>query len=88
MGTHLKNPLVWLHGLIAAFIGGGATTLSAQTGLALAHAAIPEIQTLDLKQMGSVFIMAGITNAVLYLKKSPVPEIETTDTQFHEKQND
>ncbi len=75
MYKHLKNPLSWLHGLVAAFVGGGAGV----TGLSLWH---PE--TFNMKEgfsnLRDAFFAIGITNAFAYLKKSPLPDLIETVT--------
>jgi hypothetical protein len=81
MGTHLKDPLVWLHGLLAACIGGGATAITSVVGLAVAHGFAPDkVAMLDLNQIWAVFGAGALASGAAYLKQSPVPALETTDT--------
>lgn len=65
------NWRVWLHGLIAAFIGGGANAIAAA-------AIAPDEFNLNtgLRKLGILFLVSGILNAAGYLKQSPVPKIE------------
>ncbi len=75
MFKHLKNPLSWLHGLVAAFIGGGAGA----TGLAVWK---PETFNVHdgLSNLCGSFVAIGLTNAFSYLKKSPLPDLIETVT--------
>lgn len=82
MGTHLKNPWVWLYGLVAAAINGGATSVTAGlTAIGIA----PDKFNLGvelgntLKMVGSVFVISSVLGAISYLSKSPLPQIEVTD---------
>lgn len=70
----------WLHGLSAAFIGGGATAITAQTGLATAQTAGLDVHPLNWKALGIVALSAGIYSAAAYLRQSPLPAEETTTT--------
>jgi hypothetical protein len=66
----------WLHGLIAAFIGGGAAAVAATVG---ANLIAPQEFNLGaqignfIKLAGTSFLVNGILNAVFYLKQSPLP---------------
>lgn len=79
MSAHFKNPLVWLAGIIAAFIGGGASSVSA--GIA-ANVIAPGQFDLTynwqntLKLMAVTFLISGLLSAFQKLSKSPLPEIE------------
>lgn len=89
MGTKWKNPIVWLRGLLAAFIGGGAGAVA--SGF-IAVAQTPEQYNLNagmdnlLRMMGGTFIVSGILMAAAYLQKSPLPEIVEEDTTFIDKE--
>ena len=67
---------LWLHGLIAAFIGGGA---SAITSGFVASQLMPDRVNLGaglfltLKLIGATFVISGVLSAAAYLKQSPVP---------------
>lgn len=70
------NWKTWLHGLGAAFIGGGAGAVSAgfsasltdpkdfNLGTGLAHMGV---------LVGTTFIVSGFMSAMGYLKQSPLP---------------
>lgn len=72
---------VWLNGLGAAFIGGGASAITAAGGLAGAQAVGFHVQTLDMKSFFAVFISAGVFNACMFLKQSPLPPPPTGNTE-------
>jgi len=67
---------IWLHGLIAAFIGGGS---SAVTAGAAAMGIDPNTFNFStglgkiFKLIGLVFLMAGAMSAFGYLKNFPLP---------------
>jgi hypothetical protein len=69
--SKLSQPRIWFRGLLAAFIGGGATALTADQGIVLANRLGAQVDVLSLKALGIVFLSAGIYNAALYLKQSP-----------------
>jgi hypothetical protein len=62
----------WLHGLIGAFISGGA---SAVASIIIA----PESFNLreGLLKLIQLYITAGVVGTCLYLKQSPLPEEDT-----------
>lgn len=81
MSAHFKNPLVWLHSLISAFIGGGATAVvSGFSAMVIAPDKFDMHTNLSntLKMAGATFLIAGVMNAAAKLSKSPLPEIEET----------
>lgn len=84
MGTHFKDPLVWLHGLIAAFLGGGASAVSAAFA---ANMIAPGQFDLTynwgntLKLMAATFVISGALSTFQKLSKSPLPEIVEEDTK-------
>jgi hypothetical protein len=55
---------VWLKGLVAAFVSAGATAASGATLTRIS----------DLKGIGVMALVSGITGVVLYLKQSPIPK--------------
>ena len=59
----------WLKGLVSAFIGGGANSVSVMI-------VDPESFNLGegLYRLGSVAVASGVISAAMYLKKSPLPE--------------
>lgn len=72
---------LWLRGLLAAFIGGaaGAATL----GLLLPDA----LSWLWLGKVVLAFFVNGIVGVCMYLKKSPMPEPSTGNTDILAKDN-
>lgn len=67
----LLNPQVWLHGLISAFITGGANAIAASY-------IKPEVFNFSagLHDMTKLAVVSGILGAVAYLKTSPLPKIK------------
>ena len=80
MGTHFKDPIVWLRGLFAALIGGATTAGGAWLGMAAAHAAGVDVPTLNFKALGIIMLSAGLVSAFAYLSKSPLPELVSEET--------
>lgn len=76
----LSSPGIWLRGLLAAFIGGGASALTADQGLQMAQRLGVDVPSLNLKALGIVALSAGIYNAALYLKQSPLPPLSSGNT--------
>jgi len=58
----------WLHGLGSAFIGGGASAISAMV-IAPAQFNLGD----GFENMMRLWAVNGITSAALYLKQSPLP---------------
>lgn len=68
MIVHLKTWEFWIHGLLAAFIGGAAT------GLAAAIVAPESFNLHDgLSKLAELATVSGILQAAAYLKQSPLP---------------
>ena len=64
--------LHWLKGLVAAIIGGISTSVVAM------FVAPDQFNLSNLRKLAELALGAGIINAAMYLKQSPVPpEIET-----------
>lgn len=67
---------IWFHGVIAAFIGGGANAIS---GVIAAGVLLPaQVNTgsglgTAMKLMGITFVIGGFIAVVMFLKQSPVP---------------
>lgn len=67
------NVWPWVQSLLAAFISGGANSVSAMM-------IAPETFNIhDLKRLGTLFIASGIIGAVMFLKKSPLPGKDGTN---------
>lgn len=79
MNPEVSSALLWLKSLVAAFICGGATALTAWGGMATAKAAGADVPELNWKAIGIIFLSSGIFNAAAYLKKSPLPGITNDD---------
>jgi hypothetical protein len=62
---------MWLYGVIAAAIGGGAAALTTIPAGQIFGAA-----DFTPRQLASVFLGSAIASAALYLKQSPLPKIE------------
>ena len=84
MTTRLKNPMVWLHGLLSGIIAGGSN--SVVSGIA-AMGIAPEQFNLNanlsntVKMMGATFLFSGLLSAFLYLKQSPLPPITEEENE-------
>jgi len=63
----------WIYSLLSAFIGGGASALGSDEGVSLLHRAGSAIEPLSVHQLAVMFLAGGISCAVAYLKKSPLP---------------
>ena len=74
----------WLYGLVSGFIGGGATAAVSAGSIGIAHASGVDVPNLNFKAVGIIFLSAGVSNALMYLSKSPLPPMvtvtETTST--------
>ena len=66
----------WIHGLVSAFIGGGASAVTASFSAAVIA---PDRFNLAaglgnmLKMMGACFAINGILTVMAYFKQSPLP---------------
>lgn len=81
--SHWRNVEVWVHGLFAAAIGGGAAGVTA--GLTAVGLSPDQFNfTGQLKHtlalVGSVFVVNGLIAVFLYLARSPLPAL-VDDTQ-------
>lgn len=70
------NTRNWLHGLVAALIGGGASAVTAGVTVSAIkpdsfNLSAQLVPTLEL--MGVLFAVNGILAAMAYLKQSPLP---------------
>lgn len=83
MSAHLKNPIVWLHGLFAAFVGGATSVI---VGISV-DAAMDGDFKINAKRLGIKALITGAVFAGAYLKQSPLPPIEEIDTQQITKPN-
>jgi hypothetical protein len=78
----MNSTEVWARGLVAAFVGGGASAVSG--GLALNWDDPKHFGTEHpghlLKIMFVMFVISGCLSAFTYLKQSPIPPISGTAT--------
>lgn len=78
--TKIASPKLWLHGLASAFIGGGASAITADQGLILAQRIGLDVVTLNLAEVSVVFLSSGVVSAAMYLKQSPLPSLKPIDS--------
>lgn len=72
----------WLRGLVAGFIGGGATAVSNGITMQIMDSKDFSIGGVNsLKIMGVSFLVGGCLNAIMFLKQSPIPSVRTTVVQ-------
>lgn len=81
LSANLQSCRLWIRGLLAAFIGGGATAASSWMGIAMANTVGMNIPALDWKALGIIFLSSGVFNALMYLKQSPVPAVPARDEE-------
>ncbi len=67
------NFKTWFHGLVAAIVGGVATTVTVMVVDPVAF------NFGDLGKLGKVALISGIVNAAFYLRKSPLPDYLGTE---------
>ncbi len=82
----------WLYGLLAGFIGGGASAVSSMFGPMFVDPAKFNFADAHgfgniLKTMGISFVVSGAISAFLYLKQAPLPP-QGDDTAFITKPKD
>jgi zinc transporter ZupT len=69
----------WLYGLGAAVIGGSATAIGGAVGASFAG---QDVMTLAFwKIVAGCAVFGGLTNAVAYLKQSPLPSGNLTPAE-------
>ena len=81
--AHFKDPLVWLAGLLSAFLSGGAGAVTA--GISAIAIAPDKFNLQDglkhtLTLMGTNFLVAGLFGFFTRLQKSPLPEVVLDQT--------
>jgi len=67
----------WIHGLAAAFIGGAAASITNLIVAPESFNATPE----GLRKLGWAILASGVVAAALYLKQSPLPPPEKSDSE-------
>jgi hypothetical protein len=70
----------WLNQLIGMGIQGGATAAGATFGLAGVSSLGVPVSPLDGKQVIAVFLCGFVSRALEYLKATPIPNFEGTET--------
>ena len=66
----------WIHGLVSAFIGGAASSVSASIVAPNEFNLTVE----GLKRIGILMLVSGIVTACAYLKQSPIPVVNGDTT--------
>lgn len=72
----MDTAIIWFKGLLAAFITGAATALTASQGCDLLG------KPLDWHQIGAIGLSAGFYGACAYLKQNPVPPAPAFEIPF------
>jgi len=88
-----SNTKIWLHGLGAALIGGGATSVVSAFGASMIDSAKFNLQSAHgvastFGLMGITFLCGGILNTMFYLKQSPLPVVQVSVTKTETTQTD
>jgi hypothetical protein len=71
-----SNWEAWLYGLAAAFIGGGAGSVTsglASMGIDPEHFNLQSGLSHTFALMGAAFLVNGLISSCLYLRQSPIP---------------
>ncbi len=72
---------LWIRGIIAAVIGGGATAGGSWMAINAVAATGAAITPLNWKALGIILVVGALTSVFAYLQKSPVPnKVEQTVT--------
>jgi hypothetical protein len=83
MPIRLIKPWTWFWGLLSGFISGGAAALTSGPIAALfapSEFNLHEGFSKLLYFMLTIFLQAGLVNAMFYLVRSPVPHLIEDDT--------
>lgn len=75
MTKNLLKIEFWLWNLVRAFVTGSIQAGGAALGVAGADAVGIKMPELTIRQIGVIFIWGGIAGTILYLSKSPLPDI-------------
>ncbi len=71
----------WAAGLIAGFVGGGASAVVGSLAISFQDPKDFSIGTTKfLSVAGTIFLVSGILNAAMYLKQNPIPKVKTVVT--------
>ncbi len=71
-----KATRAWGHGLLAGCIGGAATAGTSFLGVAGAAAVGVPVSSLDWRQLVAIVLAGGVSSALAYLRKCPLPDEE------------
>lgn len=71
--SHTKSVRVWLHGLVAAVIGGTSTTLGAH----FADPAHVDLSDAGRKMIFRIALSGALVTVVGYFAKSPLPVLDS-----------
>lgn len=74
MNFDWKEVLHWWYFLGASFITGIATGLASWGGLAGAKSLGVDVPELNWKAIGIIALSGGISGAIAYVQKSPIPD--------------
>lgn len=86
--TKFKNPALWAYGLFAGFLGGAATAIDSSLALMVIAPDkfnIHEGLKTSLVTAGVLAVLTGAKVMAAYIKQTPLPPIETSDTTVIEK---
>lgn len=68
----------WAYSAVSGFISGGANAITSTGLFAAAQASGWDVQALNLREMGLIWLSAGVYQTAKYLTTNPLPAIETT----------
>ena len=77
----ITNTQKWLKALVAAIVTGASSSGLAALGIATANGLGATVPQLDWKQLGIMLLSGGLVGALAYLKQSPVPPPDETETE-------
>jgi len=72
---------LWLKMLLSHIISGGATAVLSALGVIGAEYVGIDVPTLNFKTLLVIFVSGGITGMLTYLKSSPLPGIDETNSK-------
>lgn len=71
----------WIKNIWDAAVTGGCNSVLAATGLAGAHSLGVDVELLDYKQMGAIFLSGMTWEVIRYIKNNPSPDLEDTNEE-------
>lgn len=75
-----KALLIWIYGFVGGCLGGGAAAVAAALGLTGAQVLGVNVPPFNFNTIKVVFLSGILTHAVLFVMKSPLPQLEFDDT--------